>query len=199
MSEPDPAQSLLTQSQSRLQRPPDFTGRRLNSFRQVFLRHGMPGALLGALVLLHPNVRVLGERGLEPFLANPVRYLVIAAVILIALSIYACYIDRGWRAKQLGWIVYLGALSLWEEWVFRLAIPYYLDMQGVALWSAVLFTNLAFGVIHYFTLRWRWYWCVAAFLGGIALSRPMDTHFDLLLITGFHWIGTFLNTPRSPS
>ena len=58
--------------------------------------------------------------------------------------------------------------------------------------------NLAFGVLHYFTLRWKWPWCLLAFLGGMALSRNFAQNFDLALIIGIHWLATYLNTPRLP-
>jgi hypothetical protein len=62
----------------------------------------------------------------------------------------------------------------------------------------VVASNALFGFMHYFTLRWKWYWCVGAFLGGMALSRHLAQHQDLALIVAFHWIATFLNTPRPP-
>ena len=182
----------------RLQREPDFTGARLASFGQVFVRHGLPGLMVALLLLLLPGVRSIGENALAPMFADPGRYLLWSVTILIALSLYVAYLDRGWRVGQLGWVLYLGALSFWEEWVFRVAVPYILLEGGVAMPIAIIGTNLAFGVVHYFTLRWRWYWCVGAFLGGLALSRQMALHGDLLWLVGLHWVATFINTPRAP-
>lgn len=182
-----------------MQRPPDFTGGRLDSFRQVFLRHGLPGALLGALCLLHPDVRAFLVEATEQAVKTPLLYLLAGSLILIVLSAYTSYRGGGWSGRQLGWVIYLGALSLWEEWVFRLAIPYSLEAQGMGLLFAIVLCNLLFGAIHYFTLRWKWQWCVAACIGGFAFSRQMDLHFDLLLVTGIHWAATCLNTPRPPS
>ncbi len=48
-------------SQRRLQRPPDFTGKTLNHFRDVFLRHGLPGLLLGCLFLV-PAIGLLDDQ-----------------------------------------------------------------------------------------------------------------------------------------
>ena len=128
----------------------------------------------------------------------PTTYLAFAFLIFVALILYSLVRGRTISASQVGWTLYLGALSLWEELVFRVAIPYYLESVGFALGYGIVVSNLAFGLIHYFTLRWRWQWCLGAFLGGLALSRQMEVHFDLLLITAFHWIGTFINTPRPP-
>ncbi|NJN52835.1 MAG: CPBP family intramembrane metalloprotease, partial [Gammaproteobacteria bacterium] len=47
-------------------------------------------------------------------------------------------------------------VSAWEEWVFRLALPYYVESQGGDLMIAVVGANLIFAVAHYFTLRWKW-------------------------------------------
>ena len=185
-------------SQRRLQRPPDFTGGVISSFREVFLRHGLPGALLGAVCLLHPDLRGLLGESLSGLQAEPLRYLTIGLVILGGLVAYAWFLERKIDGTQLGWTLYLLCISIWEEWVFRLAIPYFAEANGVDLRAAVIASNLAFGLMHYFTLRWKWYWCVAAFLGGMALSRQMEMRFDLAFIIGIHWIATFINTPRAP-
>jgi len=185
-------------SRRRLQRGPDFTGGRLDSFRQVFLRHGLPGALLGALCLLHPDMRTLVVDATAQAVSAPMPYLLIGSLILIGLTAYTSYRGDEWSGRQLGWVIYLGVLSLWEEWVFRLAMPYSLEAQGMGLLFAIIVCNLLFGAIHYFTLRWKWQWCVAACIGGFAFSRQMDLHFDLLLVAAIHWVATCLNTPRPP-
>jgi hypothetical protein len=188
----------LVPSQRRLQRPPDFTGDLLRSFRAVALRHGLPGAVLGVLCLLHPDVRALLLPALTGFLADPGWYIAAATLVFAALATYAWFIDRGLDAGAVGWLLYLLMVSAWEEWVFRLALPYYAAEQGVELRTAIIASNLVFAAMHYFTLRWKWQWCLAAGLGGLALSRNFATHFDLVLVIGIHWIATFLNTPRRP-
>jgi len=188
----------LTPSQGRLQRPPDFTGRRLQRFSQVALRHGLPGALLGALCLYPPQMRELLRVNLEGMLREPVGYLTAGLAILAGLLTYAWFLDRKIDAAAAGWVLYLLAVSIWEEWVFRLAVPYYAQMQGFSLPVMALLSNLAFGLMHYFTLRWKWQWCLAAFIGGLALSRNLDAHHNLAVIIALHWIATFLNTPRPP-
>ena len=85
-----------------------------------------------------------------------------------------------------------------EEWVFRLALPYYGQAQGLDLGVTLLISNALFAVMHWFTLRWKWYWCVAAFVGGLALSRNFHQHFDLVLVIGIHWVATYVHTPRPP-
>ncbi|TVS15949.1 MAG: CPBP family intramembrane metalloprotease [Gammaproteobacteria bacterium] len=188
----------LAPSQRRLQRAPDFTGNRLSSFRAVVLRHGLPGAMLGALCLLHPDMRALLTPALTGFLADPARYLGIAALMFAALVSYAWFIDRRLNAAAVGWILYLLLISIWEEWVFRLALPYFAAENGMELRTAVIASNVLFGAAHYFTLRWKWQWCVAAALGGMALSRNFAVHYDLVLVIGIHWLATFVNTPRLP-
>ncbi len=188
----------LAPSQRRLQRAPDFTGERLNTFMQVGLRHGLPGAILGFVCLCIPEMRLLLADGLTDFLAAPARYLLIGCAVFGALIGYAWLIDRRVDAAAVGWMLYLLAVSIWEEWVFRLAIPYFGQAQGVSLMTMVLLSNALFGLAHFFTLRWKWYWCLGAFIGGLALSRNFGQHFDLALVIGIHWIATYVNTPRLP-
>ncbi len=190
--------SRLVPSQRRLQRPPDFTGHQLNTFSAVFLRHGLPGALLGLLLLLPDDTRGVLLVASERAIANPGHYAAAAATILLCLSVYAITINRCWNLKQTAWILYLGGLSAWEEWLFRLALPYGLHLLGMDLVLAALVCNGLFGLVHYFTLRWKWPWCIGAFLGGLGLSGQLERTEDLLLIIGIHWIVTFINTPRMP-
>ncbi len=183
-------------SQRRLQRPPDFTGGQLDTFRAVVLRHGVPGALLGAICFVLPLALVKFRTGLTPAFEDPGRYLVACLVIFALLVIYASVIDRRFQPMQVVWIIYLGLVSLWEEWVFRIALPY--SFSGDAFVVAVVISNVLFGAMHYFTLRWRWFWCVGAALGGLALSRQYIQHGDFLMLVGLHWVATYINTPRYP-
>ena len=64
--------------------------------------------------------------------------------------------------------------------------------------AAIIVSNALFGAIHYFTLRWKLGHCVFAALGGIGLSRLLESSGDLMLVILVHFIATFLNTPRSP-
>ncbi len=183
----------------RLQRAPDFTGDRLSSFRDVFVRHGLPGLILAFLFLSAANLQIVFAENLKPATAHPIRYAMGFVVILMVLNAYAWLIDRRWNLMKLGWVVYLGALSLWEEWVFRLAIPQVLEGVGASVWAAAALSALVFGAAHYFTLRWKWHWCVGAALGGLYFSGQMERHGDLLLVSAIHWVATYVNTPRPPA
>ncbi len=162
------------------------------------MRHGLPGLGLALGFLCLPGLWDVFVESLERGLATPGRYLIGAVLIFVGLNAYAWWTDGRLRLPTLGWIAYLGALSLWEEWVFRLAMPHLLEGMGASVWGAAIISALVFGGAHYFTLRWKWQWCVGAFIGGLALSRHMGLHGDLLLITAFHWIATSVNTPRPP-
>lgn len=184
--------------QGRLQRAPDFTGQRLTTFKEVIYRHGLPGLALGLVCLATPAMYNYARTGVQPALETPLLYTLGFVAVLIGLVGYSKLRHGGVNQQQLRWILYLGALSAWEEWVFRLALPYWLQDVGISLTVAVIISNLLFAGAHYFTLRWRWQWCLGAFLGGLALSRQMHVQGDLLLLIGIHWVGTFLNTPRPP-
>lgn len=190
--------SQSPQSRRRLQREPDFTGNRLIRFRDVFWRHGFPGCLLGLICLGVPGLMPVLLDALRAGLSDPFRYAALGVLILVGVNLYGRLRGRRWSTALFGWAVYLGALSLWEEWVFRVALPTLLQDVGTGLGLAALISSILFGAVHYFTLRWRWQWCVGAALGGWALSRQMHIHDDLLLITAFHWIATYINTPFPP-
>ncbi len=185
-------------SHRRLQRQPDFTGGRLSTFRDILFRHGLPGLFLAGCFVVFPELQAALLDSLGKAAAAPARYLILFAAIGIALNLYIWRLDRQLRLSQLGWVAYLGVLSFWEEWVFRIAIPQTLESWGIAVWGAAAISAVLFGSAHYFTLRWKWQWCIIACIGGFALSRQMEMRGDLLLITAFHWVATFLNTPRPP-
>ena len=109
--------------QRRLQREKDFTGDRLTSFRQVILRHGLPGVLLALVCFAVPSLYAPYVESVAKGLQAPGLYGGGALVIFLALSAYAWRIHGGWSPSNTVWILYLGALSFWEEWVFRLALP----------------------------------------------------------------------------
>ena len=183
-------------SQRRLQRPPDFTGRQLNYFYQVALRHGLPGLLLGCLLLI-TSAEVLTEQ-LSRFLATPAPYILGALAILLLTLFWSWYLDRTVSIAQSGWILYLLFVSIWEEWSFRVAMPIVLVGTGLDPRVAIIGSSILFGAMHYFTLRWKATWCFLAFLGGMGLSRQYIENGDLLILIGIHWIATSLNTPRHP-
>ena len=182
----------------RLQRDPDFTGNRLSSFRAVFLRHGLPGLALGIAVLAIPDVRRLFFDTLSHGANSPVKYALIGLGILVGLNLYTWSIDRRWDLAKFTWVAYLGALSVWEEWVFRFVLPQSLESVGASVWTAAILSALIFGALHYFTLRWKWQWCVSAFLGGLYFSYNVELHGNLLFVAAIHWVATTFNTPRPP-
>ena len=192
-----PAGEALPPSQRRLQRPADFTGPRLERFRDVLLRHGVPGALLALTALAIPDTRDLLASGLAPLAARPLCYATGTLLLFAALAGYRWLLDRRIDTASAAWILYLLGVSIAEECVFRVAIPY-TAAEGVGLRGAVIASNAAFALLHYFSLRWKWRWCIAAFFAGMALSRLYHAHADLALIVAAHWIGTFINTPREP-
>ena len=88
-----PTKALLSRRRL-LQRDKDFTGDRLTSFRDVFVRHGLPGLTLGLLFLTVPAFQGVIEDALAPVAAHPGRYAAGAVLILLALNAYAWRIDR---------------------------------------------------------------------------------------------------------
>ncbi len=145
-----------------------------------------------------PGLQIVFAGSLQTGLAYPGPYALAFGLLFIILNAYAWYIDRAWSVSKLAWIAYLGALSFWEEWVFRVAFPHTLEGYGASIWLATILSAAVFGGAHYFTLRWKWHWCVGAFLGSLALSRQFHAQNDLLFITGLHWAATCINTPRPP-
>ena len=154
--------------------------------------------MLALICFAVPSLSVAFADSMSKGLASPALYAGSAGLIFIGLNVYAWLIDKAWTLSKMVWIVYLGGLSFWEEWVFRLALPQLFEGSGASIWSAALISAALFGAAHYFTLRWKWHWCVGAAFGGLLLSRQMELHNDLLLITAFHWVATYLNTPRPP-
>ena len=192
----DSDSELQVPNRRRLQRAPDFTGRQLNHFYQVALRHGLPGLLLGCLLLITSTEVLTGQ--LSRFLAAPAPYVLGALAILLFTLFWSWYLDRTVSIAQSGWILYLLFVSIWEEWAFRVAVPIVLVGTGLDPRVAIIGSNVLFGAMHYFTLRWKATWCFLAFLGGMELSRQYIENGDLLILIGIHWIATFLNTPWYP-
>ncbi|MEM9743425.1 MAG: CPBP family glutamic-type intramembrane protease [Pseudomonadota bacterium] len=132
-------------------------------------------------------------------LGHPQPYVLGFSVLCVVLVAHARRRAGSWKPATLLWIGYLGALSLWEEWAFRVALPQWLMDQSLPSVGAVVLANALFGGMHYVTLRWRWQLCLGAALGGLLLSRNFAVQQDLLLLGALHWVGTYLNTPHPPS
>lgn len=183
----------------RLQRPRDFTGDQIQSFSAVFLRHGLPCALLGLLFLTDATIWPLLKSATTAARENSTLYSISTGLIFLCLLAHAALGKYPLVLRRIGWIAYLGCLSLWEEWVFRIGIPHYLGALGIGVLLPILISNTLFGILHYFTLRWRWQWCLMAAIGGLFFSHHFANHQNLLIIAGIHWVMTYLNTPRPPN
>lgn len=188
-----------TLREHRLQRPRDFTGDQIQSFSAVFIRHGLPCALLGLLFLTDDSIWPLLKSATAAASENNTLYSISVGLIFLCLITHAVIGKYRLDLGRVGWIAYLGCLSLWEEWVFRIGIPHYLGALGVGVLLPIIISNTVFGILHYFTLRWRWRWCLMAGIGGMFFSHNFTNHHDLLLIAGIHWVMTYLNTPRPPN
>eukprot|EP00435_Cladocopium_sp_Y103_P077982 s1_g1721.t1 len=147
----------------RLQRDSDFTGDRLSNFREVFLRHGLPGLILALICIAVPGLQLAFGESLHRGLNNFDLYVISFVLLLLALNAHAWFIDRRWTFAKLGWILYLGALSFWEEWVFRLALPQVLEglllgrggSEFACFWRRALFyIALAVAVVRVGICRW---------------------------------------------
>ena len=180
----------------RLQRDhsPDTTP--VSTFAQVLYRHGalMSFVAFGLWLIqggaaLDDAFYAVGQR--------PSLFLVAFLIILGGFIGYLKWRRYNFSGSQWLWIGYLFYISVVEEVAFRLYLPAALESQ-FGLVAAVVTSNLIFGLIHYFTLRWKFSHCVLTALGGIGLSRLLAQSGDLGLVILVHFIATFLNTPRPP-
>ncbi len=195
-SDPTPQAPAPDIHRGRLQRAPDADGYRVATFADVMRRHGFTMALLATLCLLVPGAWGLLEATTARAVGQPLPYLAGLAAMLLFFAWWSVR-RRGRGIRQVQWIAYLLMISVVEEITFRLVFPTLLA-NALPLPAAHIISNLAFAVIHYFTLRWRLGNCVGTFLGGMGLSHVMEQG-DLVLVILVHWIGTFLNTPLPPS
>ena len=69
----------------RLQRPRDFTGDQIQSFSAVFIRHGLPCALLGLLFLTDATIWPLLKSATTAARENNTLYLISAGLIFLGL------------------------------------------------------------------------------------------------------------------
>jgi len=183
-------------AQGRLQRTPDFTGEKITQFKQVIIRHLVPALFLSLLCLISYDLRVLLVHNLETANSNPSIYLLGFSGLVLFFTV-AATLSKRLNLQQLYWVIYLFAISVTEEWVYRLAVPGILENVFTPITAAVI-ANLVFAAVHYFTLRWRLIWCIGVFCGAMGLSRLMVRE-DLMLVIYVHWLFTYLNTPKPPS
>ena len=168
----------------------------LRTFSQVLTRHG---AFMGSVALV--LTLVMGAPALVQSLAvlfdQPGRYVLAIGFVVTGFVVYLRVRGLTGGRYQAWWIVYLFYISAVEEIAFRLYLPVGLNpLLGPE--AAIIASNAVFGAIHYVTLRWKLGHCVFAALGGIGLSRLLESSGDLMLVILVHFIATFLNTPRSP-
>lgn len=180
----------------RLQREPGVNGFRLNSFKGIVKRHGLLVLSLAILCLFVPNAFDTLSWSMYRFTSNSVTYFSAAFLLLIFILIYSYRAIGGINSRQLLWVTYLLGVSILEEWIFRLVIPYFLGGYFPFILGVVL-SNFIFAALHYVSLRWRLRMCMHTFVGAMLLSQLM-TKGDIFLVIGVHWFFTFLNTPRPP-
>jgi|TARA_B110000285_G_C14916344_1_gene510403 membrane protease YdiL (CAAX protease family) len=192
----------------RLQRQVGLNGFSIDSFRLVLVRHGLTMGLLLVLCLgfsvfygvlfgdgadlLGPAAELLGLLQIGP------HHVALILGLLGFVLLHWRWHGVAVRRHHLFWLCYLGFISFAEELVFRLIAPQLLQSALGSIW-AVIVSNLIFAGLHYLTLRWRLINCIAAFLGGLGLSRLLQVSDDFILIVLVHGFFTFLNTPQPPT
>ena len=184
--------------EGRLQRRASQSGTYINSFRQVIKRHGLTMGLLAVLGLLLSNSWDRLYTTLTPLLDSPLRYTVAAAGLFFFFRVYQRHKNPQADSRHALWLGYLLFISIVEELAFRLLLPNELG-QALPVIVAVVLSNGLFAVIHFVTLRWHWWNCLFAFIGGLGFSHMLYQSGDLILVILAHWFLTFMNTPTPPS
>lgn len=192
--------------QGRLQRQAGSNGFLVDSFRWVFIRHGLTMSLLLIIcvgIRLHtggdlPSAsQALGPLSSQDVLRIRWLHFGLLTALLTFVGLHWRWRDIEAQRQTLLWLGYLGMISLVEELLFRLVAPQLLQsLLGPT--GSVVVSNLIFAGLHFFTLRWRLRHCIVVFLGGLGLSRLLQVTDDLILVVLVHWFFTFLNTPRAP-
>ena len=183
--------------EGRLQRKASSSGVYVSTFRQIILRHGLAMGVISLLFLFATGAVDIVILGFSPLIADTFFYLAAMFVILVFFIVFLAFRGQKIGSTQYAWLGYLLIISLVEELSFRLILPTLL-WGTVGMIPAVIFSNLVFASIHFFTLRWKFVNCLGAFLGGIGLSRLLSNTEDIALVILVHWFFTFLNTPTAP-
>ena len=187
--------------EGRLQRACQDSKSYISKFRQVLARHGVTMTLISIGCVLFPSVLSGLFLSVDNFFLNINKYLIASLSILISIVIYLKFFNIELNYRQIFWVGYLLLISIVEEIGFRLSLPILFSEHFLKEYHfviGILFSNLIFASLHYFTLRWKFKACIFAFLGGIGLSRIFYITEDLALIILIHWAITFLNTPTAP-
>ena len=185
----------------RLQRAASSQETYISKFRQVLARHGLTMASIAIICLFLPSIQTALFSSLDNLIRNPPKYLLWSLIVATFIFGFLKYTKREIDLRQLIWVGYLFMISLVEEIAFRLSLPLLItsEITGISFyWIGALISNLLFATTHYFTLRWKLNACIFTFLGGMGLSRMLDTTGDLTGVILLHWAVTFLNTPTPP-
>lgn len=183
--------------EGRLQRKMSPSGIYVATFREIILRHGLTMAIISLLCLFVTGAIDIVILGFSSLIAGTFFYLVAMFVILVFFIAFLVFRGQKIGPTQYAWLGYLLIISFLEELSFRLILPTLL-LGTVGMIPAVLLSNLVFASFHFFTLRWKFFNCLGAFLGGIGLSRLLVNTEDIALVILVHWFFTFLNTPTAP-
>jgi hypothetical protein len=183
--------------QGRLQRQASANGTYIDSFRQVAKRHGITMGLMAVLGLMFLTSLQPLTTALGPFFETPQSYLAAALALVLFFVWYQRNRGHASHRRNLLWLGYLLFISVVEELAFRLILP--LELSAIfPTTAAILLSNVIFAGLHYVTLRWHWWNCVVAFLGGLAFSHMLARSGDLTQVILAHWFFTFINTPMPP-
>jgi hypothetical protein len=172
------------------------TRKRIDAFRTVLLRHGLPGVVLALICLWPDQPRASLQQSRELIERQPQLVAGTALVVLAVMVVTSAFGRAGLSARQWAWFGYLLLVSITEEWVFRFAGPLWL-MPEIGLFPGIAVCNLLFGALHFFTLRWGVLRCLGASLGGFGLSL-LVLRSGLLPAIAAHWLLTYASTPTPP-
>lgn len=181
----------------RLQRRPSLNGNYISTFRQVLSRHCVVMISVTVVCFWGLDSNQLLKLGFTKFNVAPFYYLVALPVLLLLFAGYLLWRQRAIDSRSVFWILYLLLISILEEITFRLMLPLAI-LSSTGLVIGIMLSNTIFATIHFFTLRWKLINCIAAFLGGLGLSRLFYVTEDLALIILVHLFFTFINTPSPP-
>lgn len=155
-------------------------------------------ALAAITCLLLPGALIQLGDVITPLLTTPLKYSAWAGVLFLFFVFFQSRRGYGLHKRHICWLGYLLFISIAEEIAFRLLLPFWLA-DSMSFIVAALLSNALFACIHYFTLRWHWWNCLFAFVGGMGFSQMLATTQDLTVVIFAHWLFTFLNTPVPPS
>ena len=181
----------------KLQRPARDLNSLIVSFQQVITRHLLTMSLIAGVCILLSIDLIASSIYLEPLKSSPIFYFFVLSALLLFFIFF--YLIKGHKIERihLAWLTYLLLISIVEEFAFRMLLPFLLS-DAFGMMAAVLFSNFLFASIHYVTLRWKFINCFFAFVGGLGLSKLLESNGDITILILVHYFFTFLNTPLPP-